>query len=87
MEEALCFGWVDSTVRKLDEKRYRQLFTPRKAKSTLSASNKKRVEKLIHEGLMTPAGLAKVRAAQENGSWDLPAIATAARTPEFGTLL
>lgn len=71
VEEALCFGWVDSLVRRLDEERYIQKFTPRKEKSTWSKSNKDRMEKLIKQGCMTEAGLAKIRAAQENGSWDV----------------
>jgi uncharacterized protein YdeI (YjbR/CyaY-like superfamily) len=58
VEEGLCFGWIDSTVRTLDDARYLQLFTPRKAKSTWSRSNKERVERLISQGLMAEAGLA-----------------------------
>lgn len=70
VEEALCFGWIDSIVRRLDEARYVQLFTPRKAKSTWSRSNKVRVERLIAAGLMTDAGFAKIEAAKSNGSWN-----------------
>jgi uncharacterized protein YdeI (YjbR/CyaY-like superfamily) len=69
VEEALCFGWVDSLVRPLDHARYVQLFTPRKPKSTWSRSNKERVARLESEGLMAPAGLAAVERAKENGSW------------------
>src|SRR3569832_1440517 len=58
VEEALCYGWIDSLVRRIDDARYAQLFTPRKAKSTWSRSNKVRVERLIARGLMAPAGLA-----------------------------
>ena len=53
VEEALCFGWIDSTSRPMDEERYMQLFTPRKPKSVWSALNKQRVEKLIANGQMT----------------------------------
>src|SRR5688572_39384 len=53
VEEALCFGWIDSTVRQVDAARYKQLFTPRKPKSTWSRTNKERVERLIAGGLMT----------------------------------
>jgi uncharacterized protein YdeI (YjbR/CyaY-like superfamily) len=57
VEEALCFGWIDSTVRRLDNDRYLQKFTPRKSKSNWCESNVKRARKLIAEGLMTKAGL------------------------------
>ncbi len=70
VEEALCFGWVDSLPRKLDAERSKLLFTPRKPKSVWSALNKQRVARLIADGLMTPAGLAKIEAAQRDGSWN-----------------
>ena len=57
VEEALCFGWIDSTVRRIDDERYMQKFTPRNKKSNWSATNVRRVEKLIKEGKMTPVGL------------------------------
>ena len=76
VEEALCFGWIDSIVRTIDDERYMQKFTPRKAKSNWSDSNKKRVEKLIHTGEMTKAGLEKIEAAKTNGSWDKIITAT-----------
>ena len=69
VEEALCYGWIDSTLRSLDDARYMQLFTPRKPKSTWARTNKGRVERLIAEGLMTPAGLAVIEVAKANGSW------------------
>lgn len=59
VEEALCFGWVDSLVHKIDEEKYARKFNPRRAGSPWSAANKARVEKLIAEGRMTAAGLAK----------------------------
>src|SRR5215475_8170966 len=55
--EALCFGWIDGLIKKLDEDRYAQKFTPRKPKSRWSALNIKRARKLIADGVMTPAGL------------------------------
>jgi uncharacterized protein YdeI (YjbR/CyaY-like superfamily) len=70
VEEALCFGWIDSLVHALDAERYMQVYTPRKPKSVWSKLNKARVQKMIEQGLMTPAGLAKIEAAQRNGSWD-----------------
>lgn len=69
VEEALCFGWVDSRPNEIDADRYMQLFSPRKAKSPWSRLNKTRVEALIAQGLMMPAGLAKIEAAKQDGSW------------------
>ena len=69
VEEALCFGWIDSTVRPLDATHYMQLFTPRKPTSTWSKVNKTRVARLIEDGLMAPAGLATIEIAKANGSW------------------
>src|SRR5256885_14789235 len=60
VEEALCFGWIDSIVQKIDDERYAQKFTPRKSSSKWSESNKRRVRKLLQEGRMTQAGLAKI---------------------------
>ena len=69
VEEALCFGWIDTTLNPIDEHSYMQLFTPRKPKSGWSKLNKKRVEKLTAQGLMTPAGLEKIEAAKHHGTW------------------
>jgi len=70
VEEALCFGWIDSKPAKLDEERSMLWFAPRKAKTNWSKLNKDRVEKMIKAGLMAPAGLAKVEAAKKDGSWN-----------------
>lgn len=70
LQEALCFGWIDSTVGRIDEQRYKQKYTPRNEKSVWSASNKARIEKLVAEGRMAPPGLAKVEAAKRDGSWE-----------------
>jgi uncharacterized protein YdeI (YjbR/CyaY-like superfamily) len=69
VEEALCFGWIDSRPRKLDEQRTMLWFSPRKAKSAWSRPNKERVERLVAAGLMTPAGQAKIDAAKRDGLW------------------
>lgn len=69
VEEALCFGWVDSKPNVLDDERYMQLFSPRNPKSPWSRLNKQRVEKLIEQGLMTEAGLKLIEAAKQNGAW------------------
>lgn len=71
VEEALCFGWIDSTARRLDDERSMQRFTPRKSKTVWAASNKRRVERLLAAGLTRPAGLAKVEQAKADGSWSL----------------
>ncbi len=70
VEEALCFGWIDSTMRKLDDERSMLMVTPRKPRSVWAKSNKARVERLIVRGLMTPAGLTKIEAAKADGSWN-----------------
>ncbi len=70
VEEALCFGWIDSKGNKLDEERSMLWFAPRKARTGWSKPNKVRVEKLIAAGLMTPAGLAKIESAKQDGSWN-----------------
>jgi uncharacterized protein YdeI (YjbR/CyaY-like superfamily) len=70
VEEALCFGWVDSKINPIDDAFYMQMFTPRKLKSAWSALNKRRVERLLAVGLMTAAGLAMVKAAKKSGTWD-----------------
>jgi len=70
VEEALCFGWIDSIVKRLDDERYMQKFTPRNPKSKWSASNKKRIEKLIGLGTMTGSGMRLVEIAKRNGKWD-----------------
>ena len=69
VEEALCFGWIDSVVNQVDAARYMQLMTPRKPKSVWSKINKARVEKLIASGAMTAAGLTAIDRAKANGSW------------------
>lgn len=69
VKEALCFGWIDSKVKSLDEESYKQIFTPRKLKSVWSKLNKQYIEELLEQGLMTEFGIAKIDAAKENGSW------------------
>ena len=72
IEEALCYGWVDSIIRKIDEKRYARKFTPRKNNSNWSESNKKRVARLINQNRMADPGLLKVTIAKKNGMWYKP---------------
>ncbi len=70
VEEALCFGWIDSLPRKFDDERSKLLFTPRKPKSVWSKLNKTRIEKLIENRLMTKIGLAKIEAAKRDRTWN-----------------
>ena len=69
VEEALCFGWIDSLRRAIDGTYFKQLYTPRTPRSTWSAINKQTVERLIAGGLMTAAGLAAIEIAKANGRW------------------
>jgi len=71
IEEALCFGWVDSTGGQVDDERGKLYFAPRKPRSVWAASNKARVERLIGEGRMAPAGLVAIERAKANGSWGI----------------
>ena len=61
VEEALCFGWIDSTAKKIDQDRYAQRFTPRNSRSTYSQTNKERLRRLIEKGKVVPDVLATVR--------------------------
>jgi uncharacterized protein YdeI (YjbR/CyaY-like superfamily) len=69
VDEALCFGWIDSTRKSLDDERFMQYFGRRKPNSTWSKVNKDKVEVLRAEGKMTRAGEKCIEIAQENGSW------------------
>ncbi len=70
VEEALCFGWIDGALKPINDGHYALRFSPRKSNSIWSVNNQHRVEKLIMEGRMTQAGLAKIVEAKENGEWD-----------------
>jgi uncharacterized protein YdeI (YjbR/CyaY-like superfamily) len=69
VEEALCFGWIDSTRRPLDDEKFIQYYSKRKPKSIWSKINKEKVKLLIEQGLMTEAGLKSIQIAKQNGSW------------------
>lgn len=71
VDEALCFGWIDSRAQPIDGERYQQFFSRRKPGSGWSKINKAKVERLIAAGLMTPAGLASIETAKQNGTWTL----------------
>lgn len=88
VEEALCFGWIDSLLRPIDARSYMQLFTPRKPKSNWSALNKRRVADLMARKLMAARGLAAIDAAKKNGSWTrLDAVAAMTIPPDFARAL
>lgn len=69
VDEALCFGWIDSTRKSVDADSFIQFFTRRKAVSTWSKVNKEKVQRLIDEGLMCEAGFESIEIAKNNGSW------------------
>lgn len=71
MDEALCFGWIDSTKRTIDDEKYKQYFSKRKAKSNWSKINKDKVKTLIDQGLMEESGFKSIEVAKENGSWTI----------------
>ena len=71
VDEALCFGWIDSKKIKFDEETSHQFFSKRKPKSTWSKINKNKVEKLMEQGLMTETGFASIETAKQNGSWTI----------------
>jgi uncharacterized protein YdeI (YjbR/CyaY-like superfamily) len=70
LDEALCHGWIDGQVRRLDERTYRQRFTPRRARSSWSKRNVGIVERLTNEGRMLPAGVAAIEQAKSDGRWE-----------------
>ena len=71
VEQALCFGWIDSTTRSLDDERTAMWFGPRRRGSGWARSNKQRIERLEAAGLMAPAGRALIDAAKADGSWTM----------------
>lgn len=71
VEEAICFGWIDSKVNALDDERSMLWFAPRKPRTGWSRPNKERVARLLAAGLVHPAGLARIEQAKADGSWNL----------------
>ena len=71
VDEALCFGWIDSKKIKIDEETSHQFFSKRKPKSTWSKINKDKVERLVEQGLMAEAGFESIETAKNNGSWTI----------------
>ena len=87
VEEALCFGWIDSLIKRIDDDSYTRKFTPRRSGSVWSNSNKRRANKMIAEGRMTDAGLVFVNEAKVSGEWEQqrarPSIPTNELPDEF----
>ena len=71
VDEALCFGWIDSIRKSVDEEKFMQRFSVRKPNSTWSKINKQKIKRLIKEGLMTEAGMQVIKVAKQNGSWSV----------------
>ncbi|MQA27620.1 MAG: hypothetical protein GEU94_19645 [Micromonosporaceae bacterium] len=67
---ALCYGWIDSQAARWDERHYLQRFTPRKSRSVWSKVNREKIEKLLADGRVRPAGMRQVEAAKADGRWD-----------------
>jgi uncharacterized protein YdeI (YjbR/CyaY-like superfamily) len=89
VEEALCFGWIDSIIKRVDGEKYVRKFTPRKDKSNWSALNRKRAAKMIKAGKMTDVGLAKIKVAKKTGLWDQDGrpVTSLGISPEFADAL
>lgn len=78
LEEALCWGWIDGRIRRVDDRCFAQWFSPRRPRSIWSLANRRTVERLTREGRMQPSGLARVAEAKANGRW---ASAYASKAP------
>ncbi len=81
VEEALCFGWIDRVIQRIDDEKYAQLFTPRTNRANWSPANRRRIAKLMREGRMTKAGLAKCAFDVASASEEAPARAPRKELP------
>ncbi len=70
LDEALCWGWIDGKMRRIDDNEHQQWFSPRRRDSPWSKRNRDKAEKLIEEGRMKPPGFKEIEKAKENGKWD-----------------
>jgi uncharacterized protein YdeI (YjbR/CyaY-like superfamily) len=83
VEVALCYGWIDSLTKSLDDRFYLQKFTPRRARSKWSRANRDKVETLTKQGRMKPAGLEQVELAKADGRWEAAyALPTSVEVPD-----
>ncbi len=89
LEEALCFGWIDGVMKRLDEASYKKYFSPRRPGSHWSEKNKRLVEQLISQNLMTARGLEVIDQAKKDGAWHVVQDTTvpAERYREFERLI
>lgn len=89
LEEALCFGWIDGQMKRIDNIRYKKYFAPRRPQSNWSDKNKKKVKVLREKWLMTERGEAAVEAAKQNNRWNAPqkALITDQHVEEFAKKL
>ena len=71
LEEALCFGWIDGVIKRLDEASYKKYFSPRRPGSRWSEKNKRLVDQLIRQDLMTARGLEVIDRAKKDGTWNI----------------
>lgn len=71
VDEALCFGWIDSKAQAIDDEKFMQFFSRRKPKSVWSKINKEKIQRLMAEGLIAPAGHESIETAKQNGSWTI----------------
>lgn len=71
VDEAICFGWIDSKIKPIDDEKFMQFFSKRKPKSVWSKVNKAKVERLTAAGLMKEAGFKAIEIAKQNGSWTI----------------
>lgn len=81
VEEALCFGWIDSKMKRIDDEKFILKFSPRKRSSIWSELNRKKAEKMIKEGKMTKAGLNAIEESKKNGRWE--SVYTSKRKPKL----
>lgn len=89
LEEALCFGWIDGVIKRIDEASYKKYFSPRRPGSNWSEKNKRLAESLISQNLMTTRGFAAIDQARKDGAWDVVNDTTipAERYREFERLI
>jgi uncharacterized protein YdeI (YjbR/CyaY-like superfamily) len=71
VDEALCFGWIDSKSKPVDKEKFIQFFSRRKERSIWSKVNKEKIDRLTREGLMTESGFVTIEKAKQNGSWTI----------------
>ncbi len=70
LDEALCYGWIDGKMTRLDEYEFKQWFSPRRKNSIWSKRNRNKVNRLIEEGRMMPSGFKEIEKAKKNGKWE-----------------